>query len=155
MESQKLYGFSFEGMELGISVENGRVMEVEFGKYPENGGGEEVEEVRRQLREYLTGKRKTFDLKLEPRGTEFQKDVWNAMLEIPYGETRSYKQIAQKIGRPLAYRAVGQASNRNPIAIIIPCHRVVGSDGTLTGFGGGMPIKSRLLALEQKGLKKK
>lgn len=155
MESQKLYGFSFEGMELGISVENGRVMEVEFGKFPQNGGGEEVAEVRRQLREYLSGKRKKFDLKLEPRGTQFQKDVWNAMLEIPYGETRSYKEIAQKIGRPLAYRAVGQASNRNPIAIIIPCHRVVGSDGSLTGFGGGMPIKSRLLALEQKGLKKK
>ncbi len=155
MASQNLFGFSFEGMDLGISVENGRVREVEFGRFPDNGGGEEVQEVRRQLREYLAGKRKSFDLKLEPQGTQFQKDVWNAMLEIPYGETRSYKEIAQKIGRPLAYRAVGQASNRNPIAIIIPCHRVVGSDGSLTGYGGGMPIKTRLLALEQKGLKKK
>ncbi len=154
MASQKIYGFSFEGMELGIVVEDGKVREVEFGKYPDNGGGEEVEEVRRQLREYLSGKRKEFDLKLEPQGTQFQKDVWNAMLEIPYGETRSYKEIAQRIGRPLAYRAVGQASNRNPIAIIIPCHRVVGSNGSLTGYGGGMPIKIRLLDLEKKAEKK-
>ncbi len=149
-----IYGFSFEGMELGIVVEDGKVREVEFGKFPDNGGGEIVQEVRRQLREYLSGKRKEFDLELDPQGTQFQKDVWNAMLEIPYGETRSYKEIAQKIGRPLAYRAVGQASNRNPIAIIIPCHRVVGSDGSLTGYGGGMPIKIRLLDLEQKGLKR-
>ena len=154
MASQKIYGFSFEGMELGIVVKDGKVREVEFGKYPDNGGGEEVEEVRRQLREYLSGKRKEFDLKLEPQGTQFQKDVWNAMLEIPYGETRSYKEIAQRIGRPLAYRAVGQASNRNPIAIIIPCHRVVGSNGSLTGYGGGMPIKIRLLDLEKKAEKK-
>ncbi|MCB5223907.1 MAG: methylated-DNA--[protein]-cysteine S-methyltransferase [Candidatus Cloacimonadaceae bacterium] len=154
MASQKIYGFSFEGMELGIVVEDGKVREVEFGKYPDNGGGEEVEEVRRQLREYLSGKRKEFDLKLEPQGTQFQKDVWNAMLEIPYGETRSYKEIAQRIGRPLACRAVGQASNRNPIAIIIPCHRVVGSNGSLTGYGGGMPIKIRLLDLEKKAEKK-
>ena len=154
MASQNIYGFSFEGMELGIVVKDGKVREVEFGKYPDNGGGEEVEEVRRQLREYLSGKRKEFDLKLEPQGTQFQKDVWNAMLEIPYGETRSYKEIAQRIGRPLAYRAVGQASNRNPIAIIIPCHRVVGSNGSLTGYGGGMPIKIRLLDLEKKAEKK-
>ncbi|NLN84746.1 MAG: methylated-DNA--[protein]-cysteine S-methyltransferase [Candidatus Cloacimonetes bacterium] len=154
MASQNIYGFSFEGMELGIVVKDGKVREVEFGKYPDKGGGEEVEEVRRQLREYLSGKRKEFDLKLEPQGTQFQKDVWNAMLEIPYGETRSYKEIAQRIGRPLAYRAVGQASNRNPIAIIIPCHRVVGSNGSLTGYGGGMPIKIRLLDLEKKAEKK-
>ena len=154
MASQNIYGFSFEGMELGIVVKDGKVREVEFGKYPDKGGGEEVEEVRRQLREYLSGKRKEFDLKLEPQGTQFQKDVWNAMLEIPYGETRSYKEIAQRIGRPLACRAVGQASNRNPIAIIIPCHRVVGSNGSLTGYGGGMPIKIRLLDLEKKAEKK-
>ena len=102
-----------------------------------------------QLEEYLLGKRTSFDLPLNPRGTPFQKNVWNALLTIPYGETRSYKEIAIMVNNPLGYRAVGLANNKNPIAIFIPCHRVVGSDGKLVGFGGGIDLKSKLLTLEK------
>lgn len=101
-----------------------------------------------QLEEYMDGKRKSFDLPLKPEGTEFQKKVWNALLDIPYGETRSYKDIAVFIGNPKACRAVGMANNRNPISIIIPCHRVIGANGSLVGYGGGLPIKIELLNLE-------
>ena len=96
----------------------------------------------------MDGKRKSFDLPLKPEGTEFQKKVWNALLDIPYGETRSYKDIAVAIGNPKACRAVGMANNRNPISIIIPCHRVIGANGSLVGYGGGLPIKIELLNLE-------
>ena len=108
-------------------------------------------EVEAQLQEYFAGERKEFDLKLCPHGTEFQLQVLNALLQIPYGSTCSYVEIAQKIGRPKAVRAVGSANGRNPIPIIIPCHRVIGADGSLTGFGGGLPTKQFLLALEGKG----
>ena len=101
-----------------------------------------------QLEEYMDGKRRSFDLPLKPEGTEFQKKVWNALLDIPYGETRSYKDIAVAIGNPKACRAVGMANNRNPISIIIPCHRVIGANGSLVGYGGGLPIKIELLNLE-------
>ena len=103
-----------------------------------------------QLREYFDGKRKIFDLPLKPEGTEFQLKDWNALREIPYGETRSYKDIAIAIGNPKACRAVGTANHNNPISIIIPCHRVIGSDGSLTGYGGGLDKKTYLLELEQK-----
>ena len=103
-----------------------------------------------QLEAYFDGKRKTFDLPLSYHGTPFQMDDWAALLGIPYGETRSYKQIAEQIGRPKAYRAVGMANNRNPIAIIIPCHRVIGHDGSLVGFGGGLDFKAHLLELERR-----
>jgi len=103
-----------------------------------------------QLEEYFSGSRKTFDLPLSYQGTPFQMADWNALLTIPYGETRSYKQIAQQIGRPGAYRAVGMANNRNPISIIIPCHRVIGHDGSMVGYGGGLAYKEYLLQLEQK-----
>ncbi|MDF2493993.1 methylated-DNA--[protein]-cysteine S-methyltransferase [Sphingomonas sp.] len=102
-----------------------------------------------QLEEYFAGTRTTFDLPLDPVGTEFQRDVWRALLTIPYGETRSYADIARAIGRPTATRAVGAANGRNPIPIVTPCHRVIGSNGTLTGFGGGLPNKQLLLALER------
>lgn len=102
-----------------------------------------------ELNEYFSGKRRTFDLPLYTDGTEFQMQVWKALQEIPYGETRSYKEIAEKTGRPLACRAVGGACHRNPIFIMIPCHRVVGADGSMTGFGGGIPVKEQLLKLEQ------
>ena len=105
-------------------------------------------ETERQLREYFAGKRKSFDLTLEFAGTEFQKEVWQALLTIPFGETRSYGQIAKQIGRPKAVRAVGAANGRNPISIIAPCHRVIGSSGDLTGFGGGLKAKAYLLRLE-------
>ena len=103
----------------------------------------------RQLDEYFAGTRTTFDLPLDPVGTAFQRDVWRALLTIPYGETRSYADIARVIGRPTATRAVGAANGRNPIPIVTPCHRVIGSNGTLTGFGGGLPNKQLLLALER------
>jgi methylated-DNA-[protein]-cysteine S-methyltransferase len=101
-----------------------------------------------QLEEYFAGQRRTFDLQLAPRGTEFQQRVWRALREIPYGNTVSYGELARGIGKPSASRAVGLANGANPLPIIVPCHRVIGTDGSLTGFGGGLPIKRRLLALE-------
>ncbi len=102
----------------------------------------------RQLGEYFAGARTVFDIPLEFRGPEFQKSVWQALLTIPFGETRTYGQIAQQIGRPTASRAVGAANGANPISIIAPCHRVIGADGSLTGFAGGMENKRLLLNLE-------
>ncbi|MGH8273263.1 MAG: methylated-DNA--[protein]-cysteine S-methyltransferase [Gammaproteobacteria bacterium] len=103
---------------------------------------------RRQLEEYFAGERKTFDLPLAPKGTAFQRQVWKALERIPYGETQSYGEIARKIKNPKAVRAVGAANGANPIPIVVPCHRVIGADGTLTGYGGGLPRKQKLLALE-------
>jgi methylated-DNA-[protein]-cysteine S-methyltransferase len=105
-------------------------------------------EVIRQLSEYFAGSRKEFDVPLALHGTPFQLDVWRALQRIPYGETRSYEQIAHSIGRPTATRAVGAANGANPIPIIVPCHRVIGKNGALTGFGGGIPVKRKLLDLE-------
>ena len=102
-----------------------------------------------QLDEYFRGKRLVFELDLAPEGTAFQRSVWDALLAIPYGTTATYGAIAQHIGRPAASRAVGAANGRNPIAVIIPCHRVIGSSGALTGFGGGLPAKQFLLSLER------
>ncbi|MGB9939902.1 methylated-DNA--[protein]-cysteine S-methyltransferase [Methanosarcina sp.] len=107
-------------------------------------------EISRQLEAYFAGKLKSFDVKLAPECTEFQKSVWYALCEIPYGETRSYKEIAISIGNPMAYRAVGLANNRNPIAIIIPCHRVIGSNGKLMGYASGLDVKEFLLNIELK-----
>ncbi len=106
----------------------------------------------RQLKEYFAGKRADFDLPLAPDGTEFQRTVWRQLQEIPYGETISYGELARRVGNPKASRAVGAANGQNPIPIVIPCHRVIGSNGKLTGFGGGLPTKERLLALEAKQL---
>lgn len=102
----------------------------------------------RQLREYLAGRRRVFDLPLDLRGSPFQLSVWEQVAAIPYGCTASYGDIAHLLGNPGASRAVGAANGANPVPLIVPCHRVVGSDGSLTGFGGGLPIKQRLLALE-------
>jgi methylated-DNA-[protein]-cysteine S-methyltransferase len=101
-----------------------------------------------QLREYFDGKRRSFELLLAPGGTEFQRSVLDALQTIPFGETRSYADIARQIGRPAAVRAVGAANGRNPLPIVIPCHRVIGADGSLTGFGGGLATKQFLLRLE-------
>ena len=109
------------------------------------------EEARRQLDEYFAGHRAEFDLPLSPRGTAFQREVWAALRTIPYGEVRSYGQIAAQIGRPGASRAVGLANGRNPISVIVPCHRVIGASGALTGYGGGLPRKRLLLDLEARG----
>ena len=105
-------------------------------------------ETERQLREYFAGRRQAFDLELDFVGTPFQRAVWKALLTIPFGQTRSYGQIAKQVGRPSASRAVGAANGRNPVSIVAPCHRVVGSTGALTGFGGGLDVKERLLRLE-------
>jgi methylated-DNA-[protein]-cysteine S-methyltransferase len=107
-----------------------------------------IARVRKQVEEYGAGKRTEFDLELAPAGTEFQRAVWNALLEIPYGETRSYGDIARAIGQPKAARGVGAANHANPIGLIVPCHRVIGADGSLTGYGGGLPLKQALLAHE-------
>jgi methylated-DNA-[protein]-cysteine S-methyltransferase len=106
-------------------------------------------ETERQLGEYFAGKRKTFSIALDMRGTRFQKDVWKALLAIPFGETRSYGQLAKQLGNPRATRAVGGANGKNPVSIIVPCHRVIGSSGKLTGFAGGLDAKARLLSLEK------
>jgi methylated-DNA-[protein]-cysteine S-methyltransferase len=105
-------------------------------------------ETERQLEEYFAGRRTEFALTLDPSGTAFQRRVWDALLTIPFGETRSYAQIARQIGHPSAVRAVGAANGRNPLSIVVPCHRVVGSTGALTGFAGGLDVKARLLAFE-------
>jgi O-6-methylguanine DNA methyltransferase len=105
---------------------------------------------RRELDEYFAGKRTQFTVPLDLRGTAFQKQCWQALLDIPYGETRSYADIARVIGRPRAFRAVGMANHDNPVAIIVPCHRVVGSNGNLTGYGGGLDVKRQLLELERR-----
>jgi len=101
-----------------------------------------------ELEEYFAGRRRQFSFPLDLRGTDFQLGCWRALLAIPYGETRTYADIARAIGKPYAFRAVGMANNRNPVAIVVPCHRVIASDGTLCGYGGGLEVKRRLLELE-------
>ena len=101
-----------------------------------------------QLDEYFSGQRREFAFPLDLRGTDFQLACWRALLAIPYGETRSYADIARAVGKPNAFRAVGMANNRNPVAIVVPCHRVIASDGTLCGYGGGLDVKRKLLELE-------
>ena len=138
--------------DLTLTEENSALTGLYFGRRSlegEEGLTALLERAFQQLEEYFAGKRKQFDLPLSLRGTEFQRQVWAALRDIPYGETRSYGQIAQAVGRPKAVRAVGMANHRNPISIIVPCHRVVGADGSLTGYGGGLENKKFLLALER------
>lgn len=139
---------------IGIADNGHAITNLTFGdeKAPLNNAMAEtalLKEAAMQIYEYLAGKRKVFELPLALEGTSFQKAVWSALANIPYGETRSYKEIAESIGRPKACRAVGMANNKNPIAIIIPCHRVIGASGKLVGFGGGLDIKEKLLNLEK------
>ncbi|MGQ9545601.1 MAG: methylated-DNA--[protein]-cysteine S-methyltransferase [Dehalococcoidia bacterium] len=110
-----------------------------------------LEEARRQLDEYLAGDRTAFDIPLLMLGTDFQKSVWNALLKVPYGATQTYRQIAEAVGNTKAVRAVGNACKANPVGIIVPCHRIIGSDGDLVGYGGGLSLKRRLLKLERGG----
>ncbi len=124
------------------------------GKHPQQPPADAVrddaafEDVRIQLAEYFAGDRDDFDLPLHPAGTEFMRRVWDALREIPHGETRSYRDLAEAVGSPAAVRAVGAANGRNPISIVVPCHRVIGADGALTGYGGGLPAKQWLLQHE-------
>jgi methylated-DNA-[protein]-cysteine S-methyltransferase len=140
---------------LAADDEGLRLVEFESPKHPakvgddwQQGDNPVLAETRRQLGEYFAGKRRGFDLPLSPQGTEFQRSVWWKLADIPYGETISYAQLASRVGKPSATRAVGAANGRNPLPIVLPCHRVIGADGSLTGFGGGLPTKQFLLALE-------
>lgn len=110
-----------------------------------------LEEGAKQILEYLKGERQTFDLPLRPQGTPFQQKVWTALLNIPYGETRTYRDLAQAVDCPRGFQAVGQANSKNPIPILIPCHRVIGSSGALRGYAGGTDLQQTLLSLEMKG----
>jgi len=147
--------------------DDGAVVRIEFGhgresqkmtdKTPAPGievreDADHTAEVRRQLEEYFAGRRQEFDLPLAPRGTPFELSVWEELRRIPFGETRSYADVARALGKPAATRAVGRANGANPIPIVVPCHRVIGSNGSLTGFGGGLAAKARLLELEGRSL---
>jgi methylated-DNA-[protein]-cysteine S-methyltransferase len=133
---------------VAILWENVNPKRVKLGALVENDDHPVLLETERQLKEYFQGKRKSFSLKLDLTGTKFQNDVWQALLAIPFGETRSYGQLARQLGNPRATRAVGAANGRNPIPIVVPCHRVIGASGKLTGFGGGLKTKALLLELE-------
>ena len=136
---------------LTLASRGGKITHLLFGEhFAETDADEVIREAMLQLQEYFSGKRESFTLPLAPEGTDFQQAVWRALLVIPYGETASYGDIARAIERPKACRAVGQANHVNPISIIIPCHRVVGAKGDLTGYGGGMAAKTWLLALEKR-----
>ncbi len=150
---KNIFYYQTEIGKIGIGEENGVITDLSFGTIDSSGEGNILEtdiikKAAQQIFEYMEGKRRAFDLPLSTKGTEFQKLVWEALRTIPYGETRSYKDIAVQIGKGKACRAVGMANNRNPISIIIPCHRVIGSKGQLVGYGGGLDIKKRLLMLE-------
>jgi len=160
-----LYLYKNNICKLGIAEENNAICNILFirtekgnEKLPD--GFEKAQtplllKAAKQLDEYFNGKRKEFDLPLAPRGTEFQNKVWKALQAIPFGKTCSYGQLAAMTGNPKACRAVGMANNRNPIPVIIPCHRVIGHNGALTGYAGGLELKQKLLELESCGLYKK
>lgn len=138
--------------DMQLEYENGAVTALKTVKadvQPDGAQDALAETVFSQLDEYFAGTRTAFDFPCAPQGTPFQQKVWAALCEIPYGETRSYKQIAEAVGKPKACRAVGMANNRNPIIIVIPCHRVIGANGALTGYGGGLEMKRALLELEK------
>lgn len=148
--------FFYESMigRIGITENDGKITKVYItdDKLPKDMHICETEllkEAAKQLENYFAGELEEFSLPLEPEGTDFMKQVWAALCEIPYGKTASYGEIAEKVGRPKAARAVGLANNRNPIPIFIPCHRVIGADGSLTGYAGGLEMKRKLLDLEK------
>ena len=143
---------SDEGL-VAVLWENDNPRRVRLSELIENKQHPVLTETEKQLGEYFAGKRKTFSVSLDMRGTSFQKNVWEALLGIPFGETRSYGQLAKQLGNPQAVRAVGAANGRNPVSIIVPCHRVIGSSGKLTGFAGGLDTKAYLLNLEETGNK--
>ncbi|MDR0444493.1 MAG: methylated-DNA--[protein]-cysteine S-methyltransferase [Treponema sp.] len=153
---KSVYHYDFPFCSLGIAEENEAIFRVFFdGKNNKETNGiirketSLIKNAAAQLAEYFNGKRKKFDLPLDLQGTDFQITVWESLQQIPFGETRSYGEIAAMTGNPKASRAVGMANNRNPIAIIIPCHRVIGSNGSLTGYAGGIELKRQLLELEK------
>lgn len=137
---------------LTLVERDGRLSAVRFGDFGSSETPAPVlHRAAAQLGEYFAGRRRTFDLPLAAEGTPFQQAVWRALEKIPYGEIRTYGEIARAVGNPAACRAVGMANHRNPLPVVIPCHRVVGADGRLTGYGGGLEIKRLLLELERRG----
>lgn len=150
---QSLFFYETELGTIGIAEDGTAITRVAFGRWTP--GKDETEgetpllaKAAAQLREYLSGKRRAFELPLAAQGTEFQRRVWQALTQIPYGETRSYKDIAVRVGNPKGSRAIGMANHCNPIAIIVPCHRVIGAKGAMVGYASGVDIKQRLLELE-------
>jgi len=151
----KLYFYTYPIGTIGLAEENGAICRVYFGEDNVPASCVKMEtpllsKAASQLREYFSGKRTAFDLPLRAHGTDFQRSVWDALIKIPAGETRSYRDIAEAIGKPRACRAVGMANNKNPLAIFIPCHRVIAHDGGLCGYAGGLPAKQYLLDLEKR-----
>lgn len=151
---KKAYFYDTPLGRIGIAEEDGKITNLFFGSTvtPQKYITEETELLKKagtQLKEYFAGTRKEFDLPVDTGGTPFQKEVWKALTEIPYGQICSYQDIARRIGRPKACRAVGRANGTNPVAILVPCHRVIGKSGTLTGYAGGLDIKEFLLKLEK------
>lgn len=149
----KAYFYDTKIGSIKIAEENGQIVGIHFGKDKNDCEICEaplIKEAAKQLCEYLDGHLQNFDLPLAPKGTDFQQKVWKTLQAIPYGETASYKEIAIRIGNPKACRAVGMANNKNPIAIVIPCHRVIGANGKMVGYAGGLNIKENLLELESK-----
>lgn len=147
---KKIFYYDTYAGRIGIAEEDGAITHLTFSE--RDWTVEEtdlIKETKRQLDEYFAGKRKEFDIPTRLEGTEFQKRVWEELRKIPYGKTVTYKDIAEAVGCPKGFRAVGLANNRNPISIIYPCHRVIGSNGSLTGYGGGLDVKEKLLELER------
>ncbi len=146
-----MFQFSYNTVigEITIAEENGAITHVSFDKlkFPVK-ETQLIQQTYHELQEYFEGKRKIFDVPLNPQGTPFQTAVWEELKKIPYGQTKTYKEIAKAAGNEKACRAVGMANNKNPIAIIIPCHRVIGSNGEMTGYAGGLEIKKKLLNIE-------
>ena len=143
--------FAFPVGRLLLACRDGKLVRIErTDEACQNSGEELLLRAKAQLDEYFAGRRRAFDLPLAVEGSAFQKSVWAALVTIPYGETRTYGELAAQIGRPKACRAVGGANHGNPLSIVIPCHRVIGADGSLTGYGGGLPMKKFLLDLEQR-----
>lgn len=150
---EKIFFYETPVGRLIIGEENGSITRVTWTQLPKSYIQEETELIlrcKKQLEEYFAGKRKTFDLPLAPKGTAFQQRVWKALQDIPYGELRTYQEIALAVDNPKGCQAVGGANGKNPIAIFIPCHRVIGKDGSMTGYSGGLEKKEWLLELERK-----
>lgn len=152
MDSFAIYAFRFGYLKIGC--ENDRIVSIEKTQQTQDLGRRTklTDEAYRQIGEYLEGKRREFSFPYFLQGTDFQNKVWNALKKIPYGETRSYKEIAAAIGRPGACRAVGGVNHKNPLMIVIPCHRVIGANGQPVGYGGGLAMKTALLELEKSNL---
>lgn len=149
---KKIYFYETNIGKIKIAEEENKIIQISITDNNLDGRVEETEIIKDtyiQIKEYLDGKRREFQVQINPKGTEFMKKVWNELMNIPYGKTCSYGEIAEKIGNPKASRAVGMANNKNPIMIIIPCHRVIGKNGKMVGYAGGIDIKEKLLNIEK------